>query len=295
MLNYRIAQFGTLFSDGSDWGTDMTRTERRKYRERMFRETVFARFARVGADVGYLLRHIRDLPQTADFFLRAPFLGHTGLPALEEVRRRPDGIAGVIDDVTPMAIAGGYAVGFFPRWILGKATWWSPQARMVRKPAATKAVAAAGLVFELDQNFEQVAGACAAAATRDGEGFGLSPAALQVFANLFDQGFVHCFAVRDQAGDLVAGGFGMASGRVFVTESLFEKRPGAIAFALASLDAQLAQWDFQLHDLRSRRAAEFGFRPMQREAFLLLNIACQNGGRPGRWCPASLKPITRAA
>lgn len=295
MLNYRIAQFGSLFSDGSDWGTDMTRTERRKYRERMFRETVFTRLSRVGADVGYLLRHIRDLPQTADFFLRTAVLGHAGLPGLEEVRRRPDGIAGVIDDLSPVAIVGGYAAGFFPRWVLGRATWWSPQERMIRKPIADEPWPTSDYVFELDQNFEAVAAACATASTRDGEGFGLSPAALQVFTNLFDQGFAHCFAVRNRAGDLLAGGFGVASGRVFVSESLFEHQKGALAFALATLENQLAQWDFQIHDMHSSRAAELGFRPMQREAFMLLNVTCQNGGRPGRWCPASLQPITYAA
>lgn len=116
-----------------------------------------------------------------------------------------------------------------------------------------------------------------------------------MFANLFDQGFGHCFAVRDAAGELVAGGFGVASGRVFVTESLFEKRPGALAYALSALEHQLAQWDFQLHDLHNSRAEALGFKPMRREAFVLLNVAYQNGGRPGRWCPASLRQIKRAA
>ena len=69
--NYRIAQFGSLFSDGIEWAPSMTRAERRKFRQRIFRETLAQRISRLVADTRHLLVGGRDLPQTADFFFRS--------------------------------------------------------------------------------------------------------------------------------------------------------------------------------------------------------------------------------
>ena len=139
--NYRIAHFGSLFSDGIDWTPAMTRAERRKLRDRMFRETLGRRAMRVLFDSLRLLGRARHLPQAADFVFRAAMVGRAGLPCLDDVRAVPDGIAGMINDLTPAAIVEGYSMGFFPRWIFGQATWWSPSLRHVREPDADRLAA----------------------------------------------------------------------------------------------------------------------------------------------------------
>jgi leucyl/phenylalanyl-tRNA--protein transferase len=311
--NYRIAQFGSLFSDGIEWEPSMTRTERRKFRDRMFRETLGQRSDRLVSDARHLLRHARQLPQALDFFFRSAVVGHAGLPTLDDVHATPDGIAGIVNDLAPATMVEGYATGFFPRWILGQATWWSPATRYVREPNADRLAAIkaeqskagqsqnrdqAQLCVTLDRGFEDVATACANNHGAD-LAFNLSPAALHVFAAMHDQGFAHCFAVRDQTNKLVAGGFGVASGRIYTTESVFETTPGALALGLATLDAHLAEWRFRLHDMRSqemrsRQIAALDFRPMAREPFVLLCAASQNGGCPGRWSEAENVPLADA-
>jgi leucyl/phenylalanyl-tRNA--protein transferase len=278
----------------------MTRAERRKFRQRIFRESLAQRVSRLAADTRHLLMGGRELPQTADFFFRSTMVGHAGLPTLDDVRAVPDGIAGVINDLSPETIVEGYGSGFFPRWILGQATWWSPAMRYVREPdaerlAALQQRADAGLSVTLDRDFEDVAAACA----RGNPTFNLSPAALHMFARMHDLGFAHCFAVRDRAGQLVAGGFGVASGRIYATERVFENAPGALALGLATLDAHLTDWLYRLHEMRSQDmsgedADRLGFRQMAREPFVLLCAVSQNGGCPGRWSEAENVPLADA-
>jgi len=298
--NYRIAQFGSLFSDGIEWAPSMTRAERRKFRQRMFRETLAQHAGRLVADIRRLVGGGRDLPQALDFFLRSAMIRQAGLPTLDDVRAVPDGLAGVITDLAPDALLEGYGSGFFPRWILGQATWWSPAMRHVREPDAERLAALrkqtgvgdAGFCVKLDRDFEDVAAACARANS-------LSPAALHAFARMHDQGFTHCFSVRDRTGRLVAGGFGVASGRIYATESVFETVPGALALGLATLDAHLADWQYRLHEMHSEgltqdEMATLGFRQMAREPFVLLCAASQNGGCPGRWSAAEDVPLADA-
>jgi leucyl/phenylalanyl-tRNA--protein transferase len=309
--NYRIAQFGSLFSDGIEWAPSMTRAERRKFRQRLFRETLAQRLSRGVSAVLHLLGRTRELPQAVDFVIRAALIGHAGLPNLDDVRAVPDGIAGVINDLTPATLVEGYGTGFFPRWIFGQATWWSPTTRHIREPntdrlAALKADEPANqsgglseFSVTLDRDFEEVAAACSRSHGARDATFNLSPAALHVFAAMHDQGFAHCFAVRDKLGKLVAGGFGVASGRIYATESVFETAPGALALGLATLDAHLADWQFRLHDMRVQemrceQMAELEFRPMAREPFVLLCAASQNGGCPGRWSEAENVPLADA-
>ncbi|MDF2117593.1 hypothetical protein PY365_18595 [Roseiarcaceae bacterium H3SJ34-1] len=277
----------------------MTRVERRKFRQRMFRETLAQRLGRLLSDTGRVLGGGRNLPRAVDFFFRSAMIRQAGLPTLDNVLATPDGFAGVISDLAPDAVVEGYANGFFPRWILGQATWWSPALRHVREPDGERLAALRrqhgdmGFCVTLDRDFEAVAAACAHAGAPH-DVFHLPPAALHLFARLHDQGFAHCFAVRDRTGRLVAGGFGVTSGRIYTTERVFESAPGALALGLATLDAHLADWRYRLHDLRADNAETLGFRPMAREPFMLLCAASQNGGCPGRWSEAENVPLADA-
>ncbi len=61
-------------------------------------------------------------------------------------------------------------------------------------------------------------------------------------------GFAHSFEVWSADGRLVGGGYGIAIGRVFYTESQFSRESNTSKMGFASLNHHLAKWGFVLND-----------------------------------------------
>src|SRR4029079_15572217 len=53
----------------------------------------------------------------------------------------------------------------------------------------------------------------------------ITPRVMRAFADLFDAGYAHSFEVWNGRGELAGGGYGLALGRTFITESQFSREP----------------------------------------------------------------------
>jgi leucyl/phenylalanyl-tRNA--protein transferase len=142
-----------------------------------------------------------------------------------------------------------------------------------------------------DTAFDQVIKACAG--PRKGRPRGLTwitPQIMRLYAALYDQGHAHSFEVWSADGRLVGGGYGLAVGRIFFTESQFSRESNTSKMGFATLNHHLAKWGFVLNDGKDFTATidAMGFRAIPRREFeALLKEHAQGSGKPGpqsgRW------------
>ena len=167
-----------------------------------------------------------------------------------------------------IAIVGGE--GDDPYW----AAWWSPDPRLVIDGDGVhlgrnvrKRLRRDGLVTTADTAFPRVAEGCRA----DREPRWLTDALLGSLTELHAAGWAHSIEVWLDD-ELVGGALGVGVGGVLSGDSLFGRRPGAAAVAVADMHARLvvaggvvidAQWDTPF--LRS-----LGAVPVAREDYLAL-------------------------
>src|SRR5690606_2469521 len=99
-----------------------------------------------------------------------------------------------------------------------------------------------------DRDFEGVIAACAG--KREGRWHltWITPQMMRVYAEAFDSGHAHSFEVWNEAGKLVAGGFGVAVGGAFVFDSQFTHEPNASKVGMSVLNWHLADWGFRFND-----------------------------------------------
>ena len=110
-----------------------------------------------------------------------------------------------------------------------------------------------------DQDFEGVIKACAG--KREGH-YGITwitPRIMRAYAALFDAGYVHSFEVWNAEGKLVGGGYGVALGRVFSTESQFSHEPNTSKIGFSVLNWHLARWGYVLDDGKGKRFSTWAF------------------------------------
>jgi leucyl/phenylalanyl-tRNA--protein transferase len=92
--------------------------------------------------------------------------------------------------------------------------------------------------------------------------------------------------VRDAAGQLVGGIYGVALGRMFFGESMFSAESGGSKLALAALARVLAGWNWPLLDAQvaNPHLLRLGARQMPRDEFAT-QVARLTAlpGRPGPW------------
>jgi leucyl/phenylalanyl-tRNA--protein transferase len=157
-----------------------------------------------------------------------------------------------------------------PYW----AAWWSPDPRLLIDGDGVhlgrnvrKRLRRDGLVTTADTAFRLVAEGCRA----DREPRWLTDALLGSLTELYTAGWAHSIEVW-LGDDLVGGALGVGIGGVLSGDSLFGRRPGAAAIAVADMWARLAvaggavidaQWDTPF--LRSLGAA-----PVARQNYLAL-------------------------
>jgi leucyl/phenylalanyl-tRNA--protein transferase len=137
-----------------------------------------------------------------------------------------------------------------------------------------------------DRAFEAVIKSCAG--KREGRWHltWITPRIMRAYAALHDAGHVHSFEVWNGDGELVGGGYGVALGRVFFTESQFSHEPNTPKLGFSVLNWHLAKWGYVLNDGKwpTPTILDMGFRMIPRDRFLqLLTEDAQSGGRPGSW------------
>jgi leucyl/phenylalanyl-tRNA--protein transferase len=265
-------------------------------RRRLFRETAKARLLRWLMGTAYAIhpKRIAELPfliwHTASDVVR----GGTRLPSGAGERGVPDTFAGVCRDITPERIIAAARRGYFPWCHVGPLKWWTRRERMVLFLAEQhtpkrlrRDMRKTDYRVTFDAAFEEVIKACAE--PRKGRPLGLTwitPQIMHLYAALHDLGFAHSFEVWSADGRLVGGGYGVAVGRVFYTESQFSRESNTSKMGFASLNWHLAKWGFMLNDGKDFTPTidAMGFRAVPRAEFeAILAAQAHAGGRSGAW------------
>jgi leucyl/phenylalanyl-tRNA--protein transferase len=276
--------FASLFSEGVH-DQDPTPWGERRRRDLMFRETLAASVSRRLHNAGSWARP-RSLSRLARRLAAPKDLPM--LPNFAQIAAGVGDLCGPLSDLSASALFDLYARGLFVEPVGGLLFWRAPAFRRIADLAVNPSVdpsGKSGWSMTFDRDFDQIVATCA----RPGRGIShagggptwLPPRLLYACAELFEAGLAHSFEVVDPSGNLAGGGYGIAIGRIFVTEAWFSRSPGGGEAGLAHLNRRLAQWGYIVNDIKTRQAA--GFEQISRGAYMQAlgnNLA---GGRYGRW------------
>jgi leucyl/phenylalanyl-tRNA--protein transferase len=265
-------------------------------RRRLFRETPKETLLRWFMGIAFAChpKRIADLPFLMWHMAADMAHGGTRVPSDATTHARPDTFAGVARDIAPEHIITAARRGFFPWAHVGPLKWWTRSERMVLflnehhiGKRLRRDMRKTQLRVTFDEAFDEVIKACAE--PRKGRPLGLTwitPKIMRLYAALHDLGFAHSFEVWSADGRLVGGGYGIAVGRVFYTESQFSRESNTSKMGFASLNYHLAKWGFVLNDGKDFTPTidAMGFRAIPRSEFeAILAEHGTSGGHTQPW------------
>jgi leucyl/phenylalanyl-tRNA---protein transferase len=260
-----------------------------------FRETPAAHLRRLALGTAYALKpsRVRDLPGLWAITARDLVNPRRGLPDAQGAATRPDGLCGIAQDLSVPSLVQAYAAGMYPFSHIGPQKWWSPSQRCVlflEETHIAKRLRAhlrqARFTVTFDRAFDRVMMACAEPETRRVPLTWITPSIMTAFSALHRAGHAHSFEVWDGEGALVGGGYGVASGAVFVIESRFARVANTSKIGLMVLNWHLQHWGFRLSDNKApnQNVVEMGYSDIPRGEYLALlqELPAPRQG-PGRW------------
>jgi len=215
------------------------------------------------------------------------------LPDPENALDHPWGLAGLVVDFSPETILKAYRRSLFPWAHLPPLKWWSLPERMVLKPSQfriakrlRRTIRKSPYTVTFDTDFVGVLNACSQ--SRHGGRYltWLTPRIKRAFLDLHDAGHAHSFEVWDDDGALIGGGYGLAIGGVFHTESQFSRKTDTSKIGFTVFNHHLAQMDFALNDGKwyTSTIDAQGFRKISRAEFMAVLDAHGDRNIPvGRW------------
>jgi leucyl/phenylalanyl-tRNA--protein transferase len=206
--------------------------------------------------------------------------------------QEPNGLLAVGADLQPETLLAAYREGIFPWFNVDQPIlWWSPDPRMVLYPNAlilrrslAKRIRNAGFEVRMDSCFADVMAACALPRPHQ-DGTWISPAMIEAYTQLHEQGFAHSVETWLH-GELVGGLYGVAIGQMFFGESMFSRVADASKVALAALCRQLQAWQFGMIDcqMSTPHLASMGAREISRKLFIqTVNELVKLPQHPGPW------------
>lgn len=224
--------------------------------------------------------------------------------------RRADrrGLLAYGGDLEPERLLAAYAQGVFPWYDEAPILWFSPDPRMVLRPAELhvgrsleKRIRARPHALTMDRAFGDVIRACAAAPRPGQDGTWINRDMIEAYERLHRLGFAHsveaweandegeCSSTTDAnplRHRLVGGLYGVSLGRAFFGESMFATAPDASKIAFVAFVHQLERWGFDFVDcqVRTEHLARFGATQWRRKDFLAaLDRALEAETRRGLW------------
>jgi len=264
-------------------------------RRLLFRESLRAKLLRWLMGTAYALhpKRIADVPFLLLGMTAEIFRGGTRTPSAMTTRSRPDTFAGICRDITSDRIVAAARRGFFPWSHIGPLKWWTRSERMVLllgeqhiAKRLRREMRKTDYRVTFDQAFDEVIKACAEPRKGRPQLTWITPKIMYLYAALHDLGIAHSFEVWSTNGRLVGGGYGLAIGRVFYTESQFSRASNTSKMGFASLNHHLAKWGYVLNDGKDFTPTidAMGFRAIPRAEFeAILADHTGSGGRSGPW------------
>lgn len=228
-----------------------------------------------------------------------------GFPPVAQALAHPNGLLCASAEVTPARLVEAYGAGIFP-WCSADepVLWWSPDPRMVLRPAEFRvsrslskqlkrlAAPEPGFTVTLDTQFEQVMRECSA--PRPGQdGTWITEPMVRAYAELHQRGLAHSVEVwRD---GLLAGGlYGVALGRMFYGESMFTRVTDASKIALAALVRLLREEKVAVIDCQQNtlHLASLGATEVSRAQFCA-HLAQAVRQPPIDWAARAARPLNQ--
>lgn len=213
-------------------------------------------------------------------------------PPVDDALDDPPGLLAVGGDLRPERLLAAYARGIFP-WYDDSSPllWWSPDPRMVLKPAAihvsrslAKTIRQGGFSVSMDQAFTQVIHQCATLRA-DCEGTWITEEMQQAYIELHSLGHAHSVEVW-QGSTLCGGLYGIAMGKLFFGESMFSLKANASKIAFVALARQTEAWGYQWIDCQmpTDHLMSMGAAEMSRQDFQeVLRRWAHVPGHPAPW------------
>jgi leucyl/phenylalanyl-tRNA---protein transferase len=269
-------------------------TDRQARRDALFQETFTETLQRIALGTAWSLQ-----PKRIDRLLPLAKLSiaHIFEPSdvLPDLAKTPDAgeLVGIADDLSTATLEVAYERGLFPHAHFGPTKWLSPPERCVlffddfhMSKRLRRLMRQGAYTVTFDRDFEGVIKACAG--KREGRWHltWITPRIMRAYAALYDEGLVHSFEVWNRDGELVGGGYGVALGRVFFTESQFSYEDNTSKLGFSVLNWHLAHRGYVLNDGKwpTPTIVDMGFRMIPRAEFLrILGEDAGEGGQSGPW------------
>lgn len=200
----------------------------------------------------------------------------TTFPDPSHAEDNPNGLLAVGGDLSTRRLLEAYRAGIFPWFNAGQPIlWWSPDPRMVLRPAwlkvsrsLRKTLRRGHFSVSVDQAFDRVIDACAAPRAYADETW-IVPKMVVAYQALHAKGYAH--SVETWQGEQLVGGlYGVSIGSMFFGESMFSVATDASKAALVHLIETLQFEGIDLIDcqIRNDHLASLGAREIRRSEFL---------------------------
>jgi leucyl/phenylalanyl-tRNA--protein transferase len=263
-------------------------------RAALFREPAYDRLERWALGTAWALHpdRIGNLPALARLWAADLIHPAQGLPDPDRTLNRA-GLAGMVHDLSLPTLLAAYRDGLFTHAHFGPLKWYSLDERCVLffdelhiARSLRRLMRKSRYTVTFDRDFEGVIKACAGRREGKWHVTWITPRIMRAYADLFDAGHAHSFEVWNESGALVGGGYGVALGRAFFTESQFSREANTSKLGFTALNWHLAHWGYALNDGKwmTPTIADMGFRMIARGEFRLrLAAAAHEGGKAGRW------------
>jgi len=178
-------------------------------------------------------------------------------------------------------LLNAYHHGIFPWYSEPQPVlWWSPDPRMVLRPAAFKVSHSLRKTLQrvlrdpaweirVDAGFADVMRACAGVARKGQDGTWITSDIVDAYSAMHQAGYAHSVETWF-AGQRVGGLYGVAIGRMVYGESMFALQPDASKIALAALVGQARREGVEMIDCQQNTAhlSSLGGAEVSRRAFL---------------------------
>lgn len=267
--------------------------ERAARRDALFRETLFERCERVLLGIAWALKN-HGLGLLPYFLLLATDIV---MPKQElpdpEATVDDEGLAGIVHDLSVPTLMAAYRNGLGPAGHFGRLSWMSLRERCVLffhefhiAKRLRRLMRQELYTVTFDRDFEGVIKACSERRAGRWHVTWITPRIMRAYTALFDAGHAHSFEVWNKAGELVGGGYGVAVGNVFYTESQFSRESNTSKLGFTVFNWHLAQWGFTICDgkVETPTIKEMGFRNISRAEFLMHSRAPgPEASKPSRW------------
>ena len=163
-------------------------------------------------------------------------------PDPENALTEPNGLLAVGGDLSLERLLSAYKLGIFPWYEDGQPIlWWSPDPRMVLFPdelhiskSLEKIINRKVFKVSFNQNFPAVILACANQRSKNRDGTWITDEIQQAYIHLHQAGWAHSVEVWDD-NNLVGGLYGIALGKIFFGESMFNEQNNASKVAFVYL------------------------------------------------------------